>query len=299
MKRTSAILGRRSGFTQVEILVTIAIILLLVSLLLPVMGRTREVARGSQCKDNLHNLLIAAHNYQSNYGSLPAGVLSSWRPIRSQPGGDGLSWLVRLLPYVEQQPLYSQMDLSQPVDGQRNREARISVYLCPAGPEDGPAMLGGSNYAGCHHHVEAPINADNHGSFLLGRGLMAVDFADGLSHTLWIGEKEIPADDRGWMSGSRATLRNTGTPFARCVHATSRQQPESTADPLAVGGLASAHAYGVHVGMGDSAARLLSFDIDLQVLQRLADRADGELIPASDLNRRPTTVADSHRTSTP
>ena len=146
----------------------------------------------------------------------PAGVLAPRRPVRSVPGGDGLSFHVRLLPFMEQKPLYDLLNLSLPVDAQPQREAQIGSYLCPADPrnyrEPRPAP---TNYAGCQHHVEAPIDVDNHGSFLLGRGLAAVDFTDGLSYTLLIAEKDIPDDDRGWMSGLTATLRNTGTPFRR------------------------------------------------------------------------------------
>jgi len=62
-----------------------------------------------------------------------------------------------------------------------------------------------------HHDVEAPIDADNHGVFFLNSRLRVRDITDGTSHTLFAGEKLSEPDDLGWMSGTRATLRNTGT----------------------------------------------------------------------------------------
>ena len=67
-----------------------------------------------------------------------------------------------------------------------------------------------------HHDVEAPIDSDNHGVLFLNSRLSHDDIADGTRYTLFIGEKVVEeADDLGWMSGTRATLRNTGTPINR------------------------------------------------------------------------------------
>jgi prepilin-type processing-associated H-X9-DG protein len=72
-----------------------------------------------------------------------------------------------------------------------------------------------SHYAGLHHDVEAPIDADNHGLFFLNSRVTQHDVTDGLGYTLMIGEKRIdhPLPDLGWLSGTAATLRNTGTPI--------------------------------------------------------------------------------------
>jgi hypothetical protein len=73
--------------------------------------------------------------------------------------------------------------------------------------------MGGSMYAGVHHDVEAPIDVDNHGVFFLNSHVTRLDVVDGLSHTLFIGEKVSDGIDFGWMSGTRSTLRNTGSPL--------------------------------------------------------------------------------------
>ena len=69
-----------------------------------------------------------------------------------------------------------------------------------------------SNYAGCYHDVESPIDVDNHGVMYLNSHISQKDVTDGTSHTIYVGEKLSDEQDLGWMSGTRATLRNTGTP---------------------------------------------------------------------------------------
>jgi prepilin-type processing-associated H-X9-DG protein len=80
--------------------------------------------------------------------------------------------------------------------------------MCPSNwADDSPY----SSYAGCHHDAEAPIDADNRGVFFLNSRLTRDDLKDGVAYTLFIGEKLIEDTDLGWLSGTPATLRNTGT----------------------------------------------------------------------------------------
>jgi prepilin-type processing-associated H-X9-DG protein len=271
----------RRGLTQIEVLVTMLVILLIIALVLPVVGRVREVSHGSQCKDHLHNLAIAAERYVSHHGVLPPGSLAPHRPVRSEPGGDGFSWFARLLPHIEQKPLYDLIDWSLPPERQAPAVfgAQIDVVQCPTAGTLSDAMPATATYAGVHHPVETPIDVDNHGLFVLGRGIRPVEIPDGQSHTLLIGEKDVPRDDRGWLMGGRSTLRNTERPFGRY---TSRALAPPTGDPLAVGGFASAHPHGVNVAFADGAVWLLSFEVDLALLHRLADRRDGELVNITD-----------------
>src|SRR5512138_2950661 len=88
--------SRRRGFTLVELLVVIAIIGVLVALLLPAVQAARESARRSQCANNLKQIGLGVHNYADTHRTMPAGN------IHSVFG----SWLVWLLPYVEQQSLF-------------------------------------------------------------------------------------------------------------------------------------------------------------------------------------------------
>jgi hypothetical protein len=87
------------------------------------------------------------------------------------------------------------------------RKLRLAAFICPSEVED---LLPGSNYAGCHHDVEAPIDADNHGTLFLNSHVSSDDIPDGAGHTIFVGEKTVMPGDFGWTSGTRATLRNTG-----------------------------------------------------------------------------------------
>lgn len=90
----------RSGFTLVELLVVIAIIGVLVSLLLPAVQAAREAARRSQCLNNVKQTGLALQNYHSTHQNFPIGARGSWHS----------SWMVHVLPYLEQSVVYDQLD---------------------------------------------------------------------------------------------------------------------------------------------------------------------------------------------
>ncbi len=295
----------RTGFTLVELLVVIAIIGVLVALLLPAVQAAREAARRMQCVNNLCQLSLAVQNYELTFRTYPPGTVNDTGPIQNVPEGYHHNWLTQLLPYIEEQVVYNHVDFAVGVYDDRNLPARqvpIAVLTCPSDVARDDS-LGWTSYAGCHHDVEAPINTDNCGVFFLNSSVRALDVSDGLSHTLFISEKLLdPRDERdprdeegqpdlGYMSGTRSTLRNTGTPINAALKRESLAmypgqipldeedaQDAAPVDPkLFVGGFSSRHAGGVNAAFGDSSVRFLSQSIDLPVLQQLANRADGKL----------------------
>src|SRR4051812_39085560 len=92
----------RPGFTLIELLVVIAIISVLIALLLPAIQAAREAARRVQCVNNLMQIGIAVQNYESSHEILPPGVVDLAGPIQNVPKGYHASWMVQLLPYLEQ-----------------------------------------------------------------------------------------------------------------------------------------------------------------------------------------------------
>jgi prepilin-type N-terminal cleavage/methylation domain-containing protein len=126
---------RRSyGFTLVELLVVIAIIGVLVALLLPAVQAAREAARRSQCQNNMRQLALAAHNYESNYQCLPPGVVVN---LAVTSTGNNGAWGVhgRILPFLEQNNLYDKVDLSTAWDNQQVISGlKIKMYGCPSDP---------------------------------------------------------------------------------------------------------------------------------------------------------------------
>lgn len=140
--------NRVRGFTLVELLVVIAIIGILVGLLLPAVQAAREAARRMQCSNNLKQLSLSLHNYESAYRRFPIGYTDNFANSGTPaavPGADGgWSWMSAVLPFIEQGALYQTLDLryapygtpgtvSDP-QGRNNDACRtpIASFRCPS-----------------------------------------------------------------------------------------------------------------------------------------------------------------------
>lgn len=281
---TQTDLVQKAGFTLVELLVVIAIIGVLVGLLLPAVQAAREAARRCSCSNNLAQLGIAVHNFEFAMERLPAGVTNPDGPIRSEPIGQHVSFLVRLLPYIEQPGIANHFDIDAGTYAPANAPARameISIYKCPSygysAFMEGEAGI--TNYAGCHHGSEAPIDLDNNGLLFLNSGIRYADIADGSTNTILIGEF-LPEDvSLGWASGTRSSLRNTGhllsgDPLGNF----GAMMLDDDLDPTEVGGFASNHPGGAQFVLADGAVRFLTQTLDAKMLENLGNRADGAMM---------------------
>lgn len=127
---------KRLGFTLIELLVVIAIISILISLLLPAVQKVREAAAKIKCTNNLKQLGIALHTYESGRGRFPTGGMG-WDSA-GVPIFDTVSTLTVLLPQIEQEDVYRAFDLSQPYNATAGNRAAaktsINLFLCPSNP---------------------------------------------------------------------------------------------------------------------------------------------------------------------
>jgi prepilin-type N-terminal cleavage/methylation domain-containing protein/prepilin-type processing-associated H-X9-DG protein len=286
--RRSRFASGKRAFTLVELLVVIAIIGILVGLLLPAVQAAREAARRCQCSNNLAQLALAVHTHEFNSERLPSGVVNTAvGPIRNETNGQHVSWLVQILPQIEQNGLFNHFDQEAGAYADVNlkvRLARVPSFLCPSSPNGGPAkednLPGISNYAGCHHDSEAPIDSTNNGTLFLNSRLRFSQILDGSSQTILVGEMLPNKGDLGWVSGTRSTLRNTGT-FNGPLSFRSKQVPTQADEmpgSLTVGGFSSYHTGGANFAFADGSVQFLSLSMTAGLLKQLGNRADGEIL---------------------
>src|SRR5262249_2949391 len=147
MKSPSSGPSAKRGFTLIELLVVIAIIAVLIALLLPAVQSAREAARRASCVNNLKQIALAIHNYESASGSFPIGTLmnqdANYASTCSLPIF-GYSFLALMLPNMEQTPVYNSINFLFPPGGHSylgqdagainytGMTTRVNSYVCPS-----------------------------------------------------------------------------------------------------------------------------------------------------------------------
>ena len=173
---------RRIGFTLIELLVVIAIIAILIALLLPAVQQAREAARRTQCKNNMKQLGLAIHNYHDTFLVFPVSM--SVDNLYTNLG-KGRSWLVGVLPYIDQAPLFNTIDMAAPLSNSTtnplpqpytpNTIAAMTVlpaFLCPTdssynnGKLNGRANLTANDFYGVTSYKMCAGNNWAWGNFL-------------------------------------------------------------------------------------------------------------------------------------
>ena len=144
MKKVSLVNRRpaaeRSGFTLIELLVVIAIIAVLIALLLPAVQQAREAARRSQCKNNLKQIGLALQTHHDTLLYFPPATSQDQSPFGPAASNWGASWMVYLLPYVDQVPLWKSLVIGggtgygNAANGPKYNGRKIPNYRCPSSP---------------------------------------------------------------------------------------------------------------------------------------------------------------------
>lgn len=308
---------RKRGFTLIELLVVIAIIAILIALLLPAVQQAREAARRTQCKNNLKQLGLAAHNYHDVYLQFPLGVASSADPATSIWGQ---TFTVALFPYLEQNAISEQYDGSGPaglglisfvINANNSTIVPISLptLLCPsdygAAPHSGVFGwdVSKSNYQMITTNIDAyfGIPAGASGAMGFNDGSRMADITDGSSSTLFLTEYLTgtgSSDFRGvhWdANGGRSYVYSNTTPNSSVPDditfwcPPSANLPEKNLPcndpgfiPTNSHNIASRsrHTGGVQSVLCDGSVRFFSENIDLSIWQGLTTRAGGETLGA-------------------
>jgi prepilin-type N-terminal cleavage/methylation domain-containing protein len=231
---------RRRGFTLIELLVVIAIIAILIALLLPAVQQAREAARRTQCKNNLKQIGLGLHNYHDIFNMLPPGVLAS------SVGGWGTSWYMRILPQIDQAPLYSQItfsgahhgwtagDLAGSPEGRSNGQAlanaSISWAICPSSPLEAKRDTGNFRTTITQYHGISGATTGNGytvaaanqalssggiitgtGSLVAGRSIGFKDMTDGTTNVMVVGEASNFVWTAAPAAGGTKTVPVNGT----------------------------------------------------------------------------------------
>jgi prepilin-type N-terminal cleavage/methylation domain-containing protein/prepilin-type processing-associated H-X9-DG protein len=228
----------RKAFTLIELLVVIAIIAILIGLLLPAVQKVREAAARIRCFNNLKQIGLALHGYHDTNGYFPPGYIDGNTNPNSTPDNDmgpGWGWASFLLPYVEQQNAYNQINFGQGIGTGSNvaiSQLSLKVFLCPSDayqqnftvwPTN--IVVAHSSYVGCNGWQECfngaggnpqpgPGDAGLAGNYgLAGVGLFyrnsrnrVANVTDGMSNTIFVGERSgdhAPATWTGAVPGGR------------------------------------------------------------------------------------------------
>jgi prepilin-type N-terminal cleavage/methylation domain-containing protein len=220
---------RHRGFTLIELLVVIAIIALLVALLLPAVQRAREAARKSACVNNIKQLCLALHNYHDNHRTFPPGQITGQAPNGSPlvsegigryvnpqeaqqnvgfgSGYHGTSWVVHVLPHIDEAALYNYWNFNLNVRGNGEvgvvtpdlsttiypPKTELEVMYCPSRRTD---MKATGQYNTCER-----VDSNSPGTTLWTKGGndyaavtgSGITFADGPRQTYWLTPAQLAA----------------------------------------------------------------------------------------------------------
>jgi prepilin-type N-terminal cleavage/methylation domain-containing protein/prepilin-type processing-associated H-X9-DG protein len=298
----------RRGFTLIELLVVIAIIAILIGLLVPAVQKVREAAARAECQNQLKQLGLALHGHHDSKRELPPGAIST-NASASNPTGR-TTWLVFILPFVEQTSVYTKYDFTLNYNNDANKPVgllKVPVYYCPAGSQarsgnsseawngtrhlsthyygcmgpTGQAVVGGTTFT--YKTNSAGTNSANstHGILAVNSKVRLTDIIDGTSNTIMVGERsinEVTPTANGYRAWTRG--QNGGVGASKNVTFPINAKPagdyngSNNFNDMA---FASNHTNGCNVLMGDGSARFLGETVNLNILKACASKDSREV----------------------
>jgi prepilin-type processing-associated H-X9-DG protein len=270
----------RNGLSVIEALVIIAIVVVLIGLMLPPVRRVREAAERMSCQNNLKQMMLGLVNYSDRFPVNPS--LHSGEPQTDHmlpPGCSGpgaipeerLSWMVALLPDLEQDPLYKQFDLEKGYEGNLPpAQTRIKMFICPSSKKIQPSHTVTSYVA----MAGLGPNAATQPAGAAGNGFMGYDrptswkmITDGTSNT--IASMEAGFHLGPWARGGPSTLRGFDP-----------SGPSLEGDNPPFGG----HGKVFNAAFADGSVHSIATSIDPKILAACITIAGGDSSTSVDLN---------------
>lgn len=304
---------RIKGFTLIELLVVIAIIAILIGLLLPAVQKVREASARLSCTNNLKQIALAVHGFQDSQNRIPYNLGSN--TYGYDDNGSSWSWLVRILPYIEQSALFSKLgqDSIGPTTAVGSvptfnslaaiQATIIKSYVCPSDPGGGKIStnrangstgsgtgptnykgVAGSNWGWGSFQNTGPTGNNNgldvgDGMFYRSdntRALQLSRIGDGTSNTMMIGEDLMDINVHcGWARSNYAT----GTCAIPLNNALVTGQPgfNNPGDWPNVYSFRSKHTGGANFAFADGSVKFIAQAIDLNLYRNLATHSGGEV----------------------
>ncbi|MCA9017329.1 MAG: DUF1559 domain-containing protein [Planctomycetaceae bacterium] len=318
MKSSTQKLPRARGFTLIELLVVIAIIAILIALLLPAVQQAREAARRSTCKNSLKQVGLALHNYHETHSTYPPGYIARG-VVASDPSssetGSGFAWGTMLLPFLDQAPLYNQLNLNLDATVSPNialADEAIPIFRCPSDTNQGvfsvtdgsnTYSLSSANYVGIFGYgslTSVPGNPDEKGILFRNSNIKFRDLTDGASNTIVVGERShqhqfvgattVIQADSTWYAAIPNATRPAGMAMASMTEGPASlilghvgqggmmtmHHPPNTTNHIA--NFSSKHEGGAHFLLGDGAVRFLSENMNYDTFRHLGTIRDGNVI---------------------
>jgi prepilin-type N-terminal cleavage/methylation domain-containing protein/prepilin-type processing-associated H-X9-DG protein len=304
---------RFGGFTLVELLVVITIIGILIALLLPAVQAAREAARRTQCTNNIKQISLGALLHEQTYGILPDGG-EAYGAVRTITGGmiatapkQYWCWCYQILPYIEQQGLWEQMD------NLKVMKTVVPSYCCPTRTVRiidissittwslGPRAMG--DYAG--NSGTDKTGSVSNGWGMAGNGkdgvivrrpngtkdrsspITLAYITDGTSNTLLFGEKCLNVglmgqhqtdDDSGWVDGWDWDNERWGYVAPQADWANGDPAVSDSGYAYMHQAFGSSHSGGFNASLCDGSVKMISFNVSLDTFKHLSSRNDGCII---------------------
>lgn len=287
----------RTGMTLIELIVVIAILAVLIGLILPAVQRVRSAAAKTRCANNLKQVGLGLHGYHDHRHALPPGLR------RSPDRYPYMSWCARILPYLDEGPLWTQAETAYAQQPQFSRpiphpglNTVMSLYLCPADGRDRDTVGGFVSFEVAYtFYLGVSGSRRGKGLFYLDSKVRLGEISDGTSHTVAAGERPpSPIKWLGWWYAGVGQQLDGSADYLMSVEETNRTPriPTCPVGPYQFGpGSAdnecdtfhfwSRHPGGSHFLFADGSVRFLRYEA-ASLLPALATRAGNEPVTVPD-----------------